>query len=96
MKISKKGKQAPIIERITYHHNVKREDDSIGDYIIVDFIGDYKEQVINVNTKVDVNALDKKIQIKGIKDSDVVPIYNIKEQEGYIEEPFLSKTNKRV
>ena len=92
MKIRKKSKQAPIIKSITYHHNVIREDDSIGDYIIVDFIGDYKEQVINVNTKVDVNALDKKIQIKGIKDSDVVPIYNIKEQEGYIEEP----SNKRI
>ena len=86
MKISKKGKEAPIISNISYYHNVKREDDSIGDYIIVDFIGDYRQQVINVNTKVDVNALEKKIQIKGIKESDIITLYDIKEQEGFIDE----------
>ena len=86
MKISKKGKEAPIISNISYFHNVKREDDSIGDYIMVDFIGDYRQQVINVNTKVDVNALKKKIQIKGIHNSDIITIYDIKEQEGFIDE----------
>lgn len=86
MKISKKGKEAPIISNISYYHNVKREDDSIGDYIMIRFIGDYKEQVINVNTKVDVNSLDKKIQIKGIYNSDIITIYDIEEQEGRINE----------
>jgi len=86
LKINKKGKEAPIISNISYYHNVKREDDSIGDYIMIDFIGDYRQQVINVNTKVDVNALEKKIQIKGIKDSDIITLYDIKEQEGFIDE----------
>ena len=86
MKISKKGKESPIISNISYYHNVKREDDSIGDYIMVDFIGDYRQQVINVNTKVDINALEKKIQIKGIHNSDIITIYDIKEQEGFIYE----------
>ena len=53
---------------------------------MIRFIGDYKEQVINVNTKVDVNSLDKKIQIKGIYNSDIITIYDIEEQEGRINE----------
>ena len=87
MKISKKGIEAPIISNISFYHNVKREDDSIGDYIIVEFLGDnYKSQVLNVNTKVDVNSLGKPIEIKGIHNSDIITIYDINEREGKINE----------
>jgi hypothetical protein len=87
MRISKKGLEAPIISNISFYHNVKREDGSIGDYIVVEYLSkDYRSQVLNVETKVDVNSLDKKIQIKGIAESDVVTIYDLKEQEGHINE----------
>jgi hypothetical protein len=87
MKISKKGIDAPIISNISFYHNVKREDGSIGDYIIIEYLNkQYRSQVLNVDTKVDVNALDKKIEIKGIADSDVITIYDLKEQEGRINE----------
>lgn len=87
MKISKKGKEAPIISSISYLHNVKRENGDIGDYIMIEFLDkEYNSQVLNVNTKVDVNSLDKKIEIKGIYNSDIITIYDIKEQEGKINE----------
>lgn len=87
MKISKKGKETPIISSISYLHNVKRENGDIGDYIMIEFLDkEYNSQVLNVNTKVDVNSLDKKIEIKGIHNSDIITIYDIKEQEGKINE----------
>ena len=87
MKISNKGKEAPIISSISYYHNVKRENGKIGDYIMIEFLDkEYKCQVLNVNTKVDINSLDKKVEIKGIAETDVITIYDIKEQEGKINE----------
>jgi hypothetical protein len=84
MKIKNKGIQAPIISDITFYHNATREDKTIGDYIVINFLGGYKTQVINVDSKVDVNCLDKNIKLKKNKDSDVVCLYDIKEQEGFL------------
>ena len=86
MKIFTTGKEAPIIADITYCHNIEREDKTTGDYIVVNYLGDYKTQVINADSKVDVNCLDKNIKLKKNKDSDVVCLYNIDEQEGKINE----------
>ena len=86
MKI-KKGKEAPIISNISFFHNVKREDGSIGDYIMVEFLDkEYRNQVINVDTKIDVNSLEKKIELKGVAKTDCITIYDINEQEGKINE----------
>lgn len=86
MEIQKNKNEAPIIRSIKYYHNVKREDKSIGSYIIVEFSGDYNTQVINVQTKVDVNSLDKTIKLDKTLKSDIITIYDIDEQEGKINE----------
>lgn len=82
----KRGIEAPTISSIKYYHNVKREDNSIGDYIVVSYLDSkYKEQVINVDTKVDVNALNNSIELNESKDTEIVKLYDVEEQEGYIE-----------
>lgn len=87
MKIKNKGKQAPIIADITYYHNITREDKTAGDYIVINYLDkEYRTQVINADSKVDINALDKKITLKKNKDTGVVKLYDIQEQGGIINE----------
>lgn len=84
MKIKNKGIDAPIISDITFYHNFTREDKTIGDYIVINYLGDYKTQIINAQTKVNINVLNKKITLKKNKDSDIVCLYDIKEQGGFL------------
>lgn len=87
MKVKKTKKQTPIIKSIVYYHNVKREDATTGDYIVIEYLDkEYRTQVINADTKIDVNALDKKIELKEIADTDVITLYNLREQGGTIYE----------
>ena len=81
-----KGKEAPIISSISYMHHIKREDGSIGDYLMIEYLDKSLEtQLLNVETKIDVNALDKTIVLTPIEGTDIVPIYDINEQEGFIQ-----------
>ena len=87
MKIFTTGKEAPIIADITYCHNIEREDKTTGDYIVVNYLGDYKTQVINADSKVDVNSLNShKLRLKKKKDTQLITLFDLNEQEGQINE----------